>query len=245
VSALPTRVEVKYCVPEAEAAAAHRLVAVFLAPDVASRASQRVTSLYLDSPSLTFLGWQRARRADRFKLRLRRYGLGAADIVFAEVKHKQSGRVHKVRAAIPSGAAASLLEVAEPCAAVGSSHAVDGLRAFTTRQRAYGAVPQALVRCQRQALRGTGHESALGVTFDRDVQFQPWFSRAFDEHPGAWREVPLPIEGAPGVIVELKHGGRPPQWMRRLMEQLDPWRQSFSKYSTVMGCVMREQRGVS
>jgi hypothetical protein len=242
MTALPDRVEEKYCVPRRYADAALRLGRTFLEPDRQSPGEQCVTSLYLDSPALTFLAWQRERRRERFKLRLRRYGTTPAAPVFAEVKHKSRNRVRKHRAVVPGGDVRALLVRRDPAETEVAS--VPGLPPFVARLRAFAAAPQVLVRCRRQALRGTGGERALGITVDRGIEYQRWTEAAFDEHPQAWQRLRLPLDEA-DVVVEVKHDGRPPAWMARLMTELEPWHQSFSKYGTVMRAVLKDERGVS
>lgn len=240
--ALPTRIEEKFCVPAQQADAALGLARLFLDPDRESPGEQTVTSLYLDTPALTFLGWQRARQRDRFKLRLRRYGTGTQTPVFAEIKHKSEDRVSKLRASIAGADVGALLSGRDVMPLDAPQRG--GLLAFVHRQRAFGASPQVLVRCRRRALRGDGVERALGVTVDCAIEYQRWTVGAFDEHPAGWRPLAIPGAGTEAVV-ELKHAGRPPGWMARLLDELAPWRQSFSKYGTSISRALRDERGVS
>ena len=68
------RVEFKYSVPEGMAMWALQWSGVFLDRDRGLMGPQLITSLYLDTPTLTFFRWHREQRPDRFKLRIRGYG---------------------------------------------------------------------------------------------------------------------------------------------------------------------------
>src|SRR5262245_23727921 len=82
------RIEVKYVVPERLAAQVLRWSSVFLTGDGRARMAQRVTSLYLDTPTLKFFRWHLEGRRDRFKLRIRTYGDRSDGPLYAEIKRK-------------------------------------------------------------------------------------------------------------------------------------------------------------
>jgi hypothetical protein len=255
MTALAPRFECKYCVPAAEAEAALGVARVFLDIDRAAWPDavtdgplpvQRVTSLYLDSPARTFYGWHVARRPSRFKLRLRRYSAGQQGVTWAEVKHKVNGRVLKTRGLLPVGAV-PLVEAGRPSEVTRSSEPDPALDDFLSRQRAFGASAQVVIRCDRRGVRGTGSDRAVGVTVDSvlGVRRGPHAS-LLDESATDWLALPLgqPCVGAePTSIVELKHGGHPPVWMRRLMTRLAPWQCSYSKYIAATQVVARLEGG--
>ena len=247
MTTLAPRFECKYCVPSAEAEAVLRVARLFLdvdraawpeAPAEGSLPTQRVTSLYLDSPALTFYGWHVARRTSRFKLRLRRYSAGPQDVTWAEVKHKVDGRVVKTRAAVPIGAVPGI----EAGRIARLPHACDvdpALDDFLARLRAFGAAAQVMLRCDRRGMRGSGSDRAVGVTVDTGLGFRTGSRLSLLDVPDAgWHSLVLPSDGtAATAIVELKHGGTPPVWMRRVMTRLAQWRCSYSKYIAAMQAV--------
>jgi hypothetical protein len=243
MSALPARVELKYGVSAAEADAALRVTSLFLVPDRNRTEPQRITSVYLDSPSLDFLRWQRLRRPERFKLRIRTYGEGPA-VAWVEVKGRAGGLVHKQREAIDSSAAIALL-TGRTAYALGEGSDGPALAAFCERQHAFGAVPQVALRYERQSLHDPA-DPAVRVTVDRQARWQrarPG-QAALDERTGAWTQLNVPAPDAQrDTILELKHGGRPPAWMEPLVRRLGSRRIRFSKYAAAMGGVLAVEGG--
>ena len=255
MTALAPRFERKYCVPATEAAAALRVARVFLDidraawPDAAVDAPvpvQRVTSLYLDSPARTFYAWHVARKTSRFKLRLRRYSAGRQDVTWAEVKHKVDGRVLKTRAVLPVGAL-PFVETGRPSQAGWADDPDPALDDFLARQRAFEACAQVMLRCDRRSVRGSGTDRAVGVTVDSALCFRRGPHPSLLDVPDQdWLPLPLALtcEGVtPTTIVELKHGGTPPVWMRRVMMRLAPWQCSYSKYIAATQAVARLEGG--
>jgi hypothetical protein len=224
------RVEVKHAVPDAIAMQVLDWSRAFLGPDRGVPGLQRVTSLYLDSPELTFYQWHRQRRTHRFKLRIRGYGEQPGDRVFAEVKENAGYVRRKSRAEIPVGALAAFLTSPDVAPIDGACDARDE---FVARSRAYGARPTLLVSCLREALRETGAAGEVAVTADRRIMCQPAGRADLVAPSHAWRSLALPVgEGGQAItIVELKYPARPPAWMATLLHHLAPYRVSFSKYA--------------
>lgn len=253
MTAIAPRFECKYCVPAAEAEGVLRVARVFLDvdriawPDATAGGPiplQQITSLYLDSPARTFLAWHLARRPARFKLRLRRYSNGH-DVAWAEVKHKVQGRVLKTRGPLPLDdlPAVESGRAWRRASPGGSDAALDD---FLNRQRAFDATGQVLLRCERRALRGSGVDRAVGVTVDTDLCHLRGPRLSLVDLPTHWLPLPVPLPGpAPAAIVELKHAGRPPAWMRHLMLRLAPWQCSYSKYVAAMQAAARLEGGRS
>jgi len=212
------RMELKYCVPAPVSDYVLDVARAYLVPDVlALGRRQRVTSLYLDTPQLTFLRWHRDRADDRFKLRIRRYGEQPAPTLYAELKRKTGSVVRKRRAGFPTKSLHAVLE---------------GWSALS------GATPKMLVTCVREPLRDPDSETA--VTVDRALRYQPTGRADLIGDPRAWRPIPLPYTSST-ALVEVKYGVNPPPWMAALIVQLAPWRVSFSKYAAAMNRCAAEE----
>jgi hypothetical protein len=118
------------------------------------------------------------------------------------------------------------------------------LEEFVWHRSRCGAKPTMLVTCVRESLRDP--KDGTAVTVDRDLRYQPacrWDTNALKSvfwansagALGEWRSIPLP--DAPGratALLELKYVLDPEPWMATLIEQLAPWRVSFSKYAAAM-----------
>jgi hypothetical protein len=220
------RVEFKYSVPEDLASWALQWSGVFLERDRGLTAPQQVTSLYLDTPTLTFFRWHRDQRADRFKLRIRGYGDSSRECVWAEIKRKAGVVVYKERAALSISALDSVLRGDAP---------TSDLVEFVKRRQVFNAAPKLLVTCAREALRESGVFGETAVTVDRAIQYQP--TRRYDlvDDPDRWRAVILPHRVRPAMaIVEIKYMNQAPAWMITVMRRLAPYRVGFSKYRAAM-----------
>jgi VTC domain len=223
------RTELKYSVPGPIADAALHVARGYLRPDAFALGPQQlITSLYLDTAHLTFLRWHRERVVDRFKLRIRRYGDHAAPMLYAEVKRKTGSIVRKHRAAFPADALQAVLNgegrvLLDPAP----------MEEFVRHRSRCGAVPTVLVTCVRESLRDL--QDGTAVTVDRELGYQPTCRGDLIGEGGTWRSIPLPDAfGHASALIELKHVLQPQPWMADLIEQLAPWRVSFSKYAASM-----------
>jgi hypothetical protein len=231
----PGRVEQKYCVPDDIARHTLRVASAFLSRDrhASREQTQRVTSLYFDSPALTFLRWHREQLPTRFKLRVRAYGDGQYECCFAEVKQKVDGCVRKRRARLPAGTLERLIEADPTLSDTIAGADAAALREFLWQMLMFRATPKVLVSCDRESLRGDVPGDETAVTVDRGLVCQP--ARNLRGEAGGWRPIPLPLVSSPvPVLLELKYGALAPAWMAGLVHQLAPWRVSFSKYMTAM-----------
>jgi hypothetical protein len=248
------RTELKYSVPGPIADAALRVARGYLPHDTFALGPQQlITSLYLDTAHLTFLRWHRERVIDRFKLRVRRYGDHPAPTLYAEVKRKTGSVVRKHRAAFPADALHAVLNgslgagLVDPVGRVlppSPQAAVDrrslgvggldpALAEFARHRSHCGAVPTMLVACVRESLRDP--KDGTAVTVDRDLRHQPTCRGDLIGEGGTWLPIPLPNAfGHGSALLELKHVLQPEPWMATLIEQLAPWRVSFSKYAAAM-----------
>jgi hypothetical protein len=230
------RVELKYAVPEDLAVWALQWSGVFLERDFGLTGPQKVTSLYLDTPSLAFFRWHREARPDRFKLRIRGYGDGNREFVWAEIKRKAGSVVYKQRAALPVRGLDSVLREDPPLETSGFGDTeLPALRDFVRRRFAFHAEPKLLIKCQRDALREKGPAGEIAITVDRCTVYQPTRRHDLVDDPNLWRTVVLPASTGPATaIIELKYMRQAPTWMKTLMLKLAPHRVQFSKYRAAM-----------
>nr|UXE44176.1 hypothetical protein Hi04_10k_c1170_00023 [uncultured bacterium] len=198
---------------------------LFLSPDRGMDRPQYVTSLYLETPDLTFYQWRNIRRFDRFKLRIRGYGRPLGGSVYFEIKAKKGELVRKRRAEIAQSKLDQVLAGVKPadCSA---------LQEFLTVRNELNANPKMLVRCVRTAFRDHNTHGEVAVTADRDIVWQPASRYDLVGNPQAWRPIDLPEESS--TIVEFKYVDRPPAWMAHLMSDLERYRVRFSKYGNAM-----------
>jgi hypothetical protein len=239
------RAELKYCAPALVSERVLNVARAHLVPDVlALGPRQRVTSLYLDTAQLTFLRWHREHAADRFKLRIRRYGEQPSSTLFAELKRKTRSVVRKRRAAFSALALHAVLQGPEAPDGAISPHDEENLREFSRCRRQCDATPKMLVTCVRESLRDP--EDGTAVTVDRDLRYQPTRRADLVGDANAWQVIPLSSASGPATaLIELKYGAQPPAWMDALIVQLAPWRVSFSKYAAAMNVTCSLSRGSS
>ncbi|HYE87315.1 MAG TPA: VTC domain-containing protein, partial [Vicinamibacterales bacterium] len=192
------RFEIKYCVPHQVADAVLDVARLFLLPEpgLVAGQSQLITSLYLDTPELTFMKWHLEDAPDRFKLRVRAYGPSPWRTVHAEIKQKHAFISRKRRVEIPVGQLDQLLMGADLRFADRYSHADAAvLEEFSWHQLTLHATPALLLQTSRESLRGAMGE-ATAVTVDRQVVWQPHRLRTL-RATGGWRLLPLPQSAGP------------------------------------------------
>jgi len=197
-----------------------------------------VVDLYFDN-RFHDVYWDYATGIDsRQKLRLRVYGGGpssAAPISFLELKHKQGGRVYKRRLSLPVDVALAVAGGAWPDGALrrAERRVVEHVHALVERRE---LVPSMVLRYDRQALRGTGSEGDLRVTFDTNVRF-----RLHDlvPQPDDQRCDQALVNGGTS-IVEVKVDAMVPRWLADLVAGGGCVRQSFSKYCRAFESIYRQ-----
>jgi SPX domain protein involved in polyphosphate accumulation len=228
-SAIPDRHELKYVIPEWKVDHVREAIRPFCALDrhceQAAGHQYVIESLYLDTPDRDLYRVSRERRAERFKLRVRRYG-DAGDQVFLEVKRKDRGMIRKLRARVPARGWAARLEGPLPFDASREEHD------FRARMARWLLLPTVLVRYEREAWVSTIDEYAR-VTFDRRLVCQARPTWDFEADPCAWNPIDhgdalKRVEA--GVVLELKCTVDAPRWMAHVVESLGLRRMGVSKY---------------
>jgi hypothetical protein len=226
---IPPRHEFKYLVSEDDAARIRAALRPFCELDRHSQAAADsqylITSLYLDTPRHALYWASRMEQPGRMKVRARSYG--APGPVFLEVKRKHRRLIRKSRASVPMARWEGR----------GASPPQEVSRAeqdFWAQVSRHLLEPMTLVRYRREAWVGAFDDYAR-VTFDREVQFQPWTQWSLDGDDSAWYpmdDVDSARSVRRAVVVELKCPTAAPVWMERLASSLGLFRLSFSKYCT-------------
>lgn len=226
------RLEYKYRVDEATAAAVRDYIATYLDPDPnaleATTVGYTVNNLYLDSDDLrTYLDGVSDTR-DRFKLRVRSYTEAAAAPLYCEIKRRVNDETIKTRGAVHREALDSLLAGELPTEHELYSSSEHDLRAviqFVELVRQIEARPRAQVRYRREAWVSRDSD-AVRLTMDRDVLVAPKATSDFltDQLDAPTR----PFGDA--VVLEIKLSGKAPFWFIDLEQTAGLRRGSAAKY---------------
>ena len=231
------RREFKYLVSRDTAARVRDAVAAFCVLDrhAALSPDHRYTieSLYLDTPSLALYRANEVELLDRVKLRVRHYPDHPGGDVFLEVKRRVHDVIDKTRGRLPHDGWQRLVD--DPFAPLtGPAADNPAVERFLAIQHTLGARPGMLVRYQREAWMGI-HENYARVTFDTAIRAQICEVADFAPDPGHWRPLDDAYSqksavAASAVVLELKFESLAPTWMQAIIESLDLWRLSYSKY---------------
>ena len=243
------RFELKYWVPVAAVDRVVRYAQPYMQLDrfcVSSpNRSQWNVSLYLDSPRFDLYRQHMEKAPDRLKLRVRTYGQPAHGLAFFEIKRKVNRIIVKDRAAVAVEEVRSVIDGTYDQLPTQAKYR-DTLGQFLYWQLIYRARPRLLVRCQREAWASPEPLEEVRLTFDREVCFQPVAEATLEGDPGRW----VPIDGiaqhehvgGPFVLVELKFNGFAPLWTRSLIDQLEMYREGYSKYCSAVTSILEEGR---
>lgn len=215
------RYEYKYLLTDAQRNALEQRLSPYMRPGPFPEST--VCSLYYDTPDHRIIRHSLEGGVYKEKLRLRSYGqVGAEDRVYLELKKKYRGIVYKRRIPLRLAEAEAYLDGLAPLPEDGQIE-----REIEAFRRFYGELRPAVCLCyDRTAYSGTA-QSALRVTFDRNIR---WRSREM--------RLSCPPEGEqllpPGQqLLEIKTDCAVPLWLVRALGELGIRRSSFSKYGTV------------
>lgn len=228
------RFEYKYHVSETVAGSVRAVVSSHMCADRFSEAEGArgypVCSVYLDSPDLRLYRAALDGECNRFKLRLRYYGEGDDQTVFAEIKRRENNVIFKQRVAMDPGGAREAARGQFPRVETLRRPHPDTTRSLDTFVRLVSlldARPVARVVYEREAWEGGGGASDLRVTLDRKVLSEP--TQQLDFH--ARVSNPEPVFGD-AVILELKFTDRFPRWFQDLVETFGLKNEGAAKYVT-------------
>ena len=213
------RVEQKYGLTEAQAAAFLELAGPYLVPD--ERPEYTLRNIYLDSPDDRMIIRSLEKPLYKEKLRLRAYGRpGTEGPLFLEMKKKSDGIVFKRRITLSADEVSGCLR--------GEGLAEKGQigRELDYMFRVYQPVPKAYIAYDRQAWSGA-FNADLRVTMDRRIRY-----RLDDLDIGsAAQEELLAMDS--DVILEIKFQDAYPLWLAEILSHLRLQKTSFSKYGRV------------
>ncbi len=237
------RHEAKYVIPPSYVPKIRDFIQPFCVPD--SHGSDDlheyvVTTLQLDSPSLSLYHAKELEVVNRFKIRARTYGSNPNDPVFLEIKRKFRGCIHKSRACIPADAwNADIIKRPEIVTTFWSKKEEFAYLEFIRLVKLIGAEPVALVRYTREAYMGKIDHYAR-VTFDRNLMYQPTREWDLKGENKRWFSMDTGLaqnkmNRYSGVILELKTLSDAPQWMIDLVTAFDLVRTGNCKYATAVG----------
>ncbi len=234
------RYEAKYLIHPSLVPEVRRFIEPFCHPDAHAAGAipeYVVTTLQLDSPDLALYRAKEEEALNRFKLRVRTYGLDGKCPVFLEVKRKIKGVIAKSRVALPFAEWRADLCLNPPSRLVFQSPRQSAAYwEFVRLTRELDARPKVLLRYHRESYLGTNDRYAR-VTFDRLLCYR--VARTWDLLPadGRWWSLDSALalrNPYSGVILELKTFGDAPVWMVDMTERFNLVRIGFSKYFNAM-----------
>lgn len=196
-----------------------------------------VTTLQLDTPDLALYRAKEIEALNRFKVRIRTYGLDGDCPVFLEIKRKVKGVIVKSRATIPADQYNKDV-ILEPTTRIRFRNELEEMNYlnFVRLVREIGARPVVLVRYTRESYMGKNDQYSR-LTFDRHMCYRPTRSWELLPTGGKWWAMDSGTalnRPHTGVILELKTFSDAPRWMVDLTERFDLVRVGFCKYFTAL-----------
>lgn len=181
-----------------------------------------ICNLYFDTDRYDLIRHSIEKPVYKEKLRLRSYGVpGPGDRVFLELKKKLKGIVYKRRASLTMEEARRyLLHREQPRGESQILHEIDW---FLQR---YQPVPKIYIAYDRMALFGN-EDKDLRVTFDQNILFR---ESLLDLSKGSWG---TPLLKTGSLLMEIKVPGAMPLWMSHILNELELFSTSFSKYGNI------------
>lgn len=232
------RFELKYHIPVSLADEIGEFIRPYCEEDYYSKITPGgfywITNLYLDSPRWTFLSWKKARKLDRFNMRVRTYGEHPENdgTFHFEVKRKIAKISYKSRGTI-KGVNPSFVwnhpESEWPCK---SQKDFEYVRKFVANTHLYGAAPRLLTQYKRRAWFGLNEEYSR-VTIDVGMRFREENGFDYTVNPQEMCSTNLPrfFERDCNAVLELKCPAlQVPYWMLDLIRHFNLKHGAFSKF---------------
>lgn len=179
-----------------------------------------ICNVYFDTPNYQLIRNSLEKPVYKEKLRLRSYGIPQdGDKVFVELKKKYKGIVYKRRAEMELSVAERYLYEMQPLAK--PSQITKEIEWFI---RLYKEVAPAMyISYNRIAMYGV-ENLELRVTFDSNIL---WRTEELRLEKGSWGNAILE-EGY--RVMEIKIPGAMPVWLSHILDELEIYPSSFSKY---------------
>jgi len=211
------RYEKKYMISESQYREIKKLLKDYAVAD--EFGSYTVCNLYFDTDSYEIIRRSIDKPVYKEKLRVRSYGIPSEeDMIYLELKKKYKKEVFKRRI---------LLTVKEF-----EDYIYKGIKPNQSEQilseidyyiDLYKPYPRIFIACEREALKGKDNET-LRITFDRNIRYREDSLSLLDGTEGS----PIVDEGQ--YLMEIKAEGAMPIWLSHLINSMDIYPQSFSKY---------------
>ncbi len=233
------RYEAKYLIHPGMVPAIREFIAPFCAPDRHADSETTeyiVTTLQLDSADMALCRAREEEALNRFKLRVRTYGLNGESPVFLEIKRKINDVIAKTRVELPFEAWSPEICLSPSARApIHPSQAHDYLD-FVRLVQQLGARPKVLIRYHRESYLGI-NELYLRLTLDRRLTYRVHRSWELLPNGGRWWHMDSALSmRSPfsGVVLELKTFCDVPVWMIDMIKRFNLVRIGFCKYYTAV-----------
>ncbi len=192
-----------------------------------------ICNVYFDTPNYQLIRKSLEKPVYKEKLRLRSYGTPqVGDKVFIELKKKYKGVVYKRREEMELLVAEQHLYEKKPLAKPTQiTNEIDWFISFYKE-----VVPTMYISYNRIAMYGIENPE-LRVTFDSNIL---WRTEELKLDKGSWGNTILE-EGY--RVMEIKIPGAMPVWLSHILDELDIYPTSFSKYGAGY-LILKEQKNI-
>jgi hypothetical protein len=210
------RNEKKYLITNAQAASIESILSGHMVPDMVG--TYWVQNIYFDNNNWDVINTSMSKPFYKEKIRLRCYGtFVSARCMFLELKKKYDGIVYKRRAAIPK----QFLDSVEDALVEDNTQIA---RELLFHLQSEPIVKKMFISYHRTAFTGIDDDSALRITFDKNVRYR--LNKLNFLHP---REGFL-VFPEDAVIMEIKTPLSIPLWLARFLSENEIFGTSVSKY---------------
>lgn len=236
------RHEAKYLIPPALMAPIRDFIRPFCVPDDNAVSDTglpeyEVTTLQLDSADMSLYRAKERESLNRFKIRVRTYGLDGRCPIFLEIKRKIKGVIVKSRATIaPDRWHDQTCRYPQAGLLFPSRKEEENYLNFVRLVQTLDARPVVLIRYRRESYLGKNDQYSR-LTFDHTLRYRPTRDWNLLPEGGHWWTMDSATamnRPYSGVILELKTFADAPRWMVDLTERFDLTRIGFCKYFTAV-----------